>query len=372
MKQRNGEEIKAKGAKAENESVLLSHKEKKFTSDSSIETVPLEELKNKKKSSTGRKSDPELQETTVSESKLCLSETRKGKNTLSEEEKYGGSARESKKLSDCVDKEPGTRSKLLPLSLGKQSTSTKPPGKEQLGEKRLKSCRDKDTRKKDCNGQNNGEMTPMSKEDTHSPAGAQSVSKCAALRGRTEAELPKAQLGPRLPQSPGEASASDSDKEQFVCSSSGESKPEKSVEISSGKSGKSVEGTSLPRGAASYHMEGPQDPEVLHNCLLLQLKQKKVIIAPIIWGGCCSVFKVISVTHDRHQNMSPHSRNSKWGLGRCGMVSNSAFVQTGCNKQTQTNNFNGSRIFCLWGCSVLTHLRLCLSFYPENNLHKME
>ncbi|KAL9867848.1 transcription termination factor 2 isoform 2-T2 [Geothlypis trichas] len=281
MKQRNGEEIKAKGAKAENESVLLSHKEKKFTSDSSIETVPLEELKNKKKSSTGRKSDPELQETTVSESKLCLSETRKGKNTLSEEEKYGGSARESKKLSDCVDKEPGTRSKLLPLSLGKQSTSTKPPGKEQLGEKRLKSCRDKDTRKKDCNGQNNGEMTPMSKEDTHSPAGAQSVSKCAALRGRTEAELPKAQLGPRLPQSPGEASASDSDKEQFVCSSSGESKPEKSVEISSGKSGKSVEGTSLPRGAASYHMEGPQDPEVLHNCLLLQLKQKKSTLATV-------------------------------------------------------------------------------------------
>ncbi|NWR22357.1 TTF2 factor, partial [Emberiza fucata] len=281
MKQRNGEEIKAKGAEAENESVLVSHKEKKLTSDSSIETVHLEKLKNKKKSSTGSKSDPELQETTVSESKLCLSETRKGKNTLSEEEKYGGSARESKKPSDCVDKEPGTRSKLLPLSLGKQSTSTKPPGEEQLGEKSLKSCRDKDTRKKDCNGQKNGEMTPMPKEDAPSPAGAQSASECAALRGRAEAELPKAQLGPGLPQSPGEASASDSDKEQFVCSSSGKNKPEKSVEIPSGKSRKSVQGTPLPGTAASYHTEGPQDPKVLHSSLLLQLKQKKSTLATV-------------------------------------------------------------------------------------------
>ncbi|XP_026653268.2 transcription termination factor 2 isoform X2 [Zonotrichia albicollis] len=281
MKQRNGEEIKTKGAKAENESVLVSHKEKKLTSESSIETVPLEELKNQNKSSTGSKSDPELQETTVSESKLCLSETRKGKNTLSEEEKYGGSARESKKPSDCVEKEPGTRSKFLPLSLGKQSTSTKPPGKEQLGEKSLKSCRDKDTRKKDCNGQNNGEMIPMSKEYAPSPAGVQSASECAALRGRAEAELPKAQLRPGLPQSPGEASASDSDKEEFVCSSSGESKPEKSVEIPSGKSGKSVQGTPLPGAAASYHMEGPQDLKVLHNRLLLELKQKKSTLATV-------------------------------------------------------------------------------------------
>nr|XP_026653268.1 transcription termination factor 2 isoform X2 [Zonotrichia albicollis] len=281
MKQRNGEEIKTKGAKAENESVLVSHKEKKLTSESSIETVPLEELKNQNKSSTGSKSDPELQETTVSESKLCLSETRKGKNTLSEEEKYGGSARESKKPSDCVEKEPGTRSKFLPLSLGKQSTSTKPPGKEQLGEKSLKSCRDKDTRKKDCNGQNNGEMIPVSKEYAPSPAGVQSASECAALRGRAEAELPKAQLRPGLPQSPGEASASDSDKEEFVCSSLGESKPEKSVEIPSGKSGKSVQGTPLPGAAASYHMEGPQDLKVLHNRLLLELKQKKSTLATV-------------------------------------------------------------------------------------------
>ncbi|NXT11756.1 TTF2 factor, partial [Prunella fulvescens] len=278
-KQINGEEIKAKGAKAENESVLVSHKEKKSTSDSSTETVPLEELTNKKKSSTGSKSDPELQEATVSESKFCLSETRKGENTLSEEEKYGG--RESKKPSDCVDKEPGTRSKLFPLSLGKQSTSAKPPGGEQLGEKILKSCRDKETREQDSTGQKNGEMTAVSKEDAPSPAGAESASQCAALRGGAEAELPKAQLGPGLPQPPAEASGSDSDEVQFVCSSSGKSKPEKSVEIPSGKSGKSVQGTPLPGAAASRHMEGPQNPKELHNHLLVQLKQKKSTLATV-------------------------------------------------------------------------------------------
>ncbi|XP_039573944.1 transcription termination factor 2 isoform X2 [Passer montanus] len=277
MKQRNGEEVKAKGGKAENESVLVSHKEKKSPSDSSIETVPLEELK--KKSSTGSKSDPELQETTVSESKLCCSETRKGENTLSEEEKDGGSGKESKKPSDCVDKEPGTRSKLFPLSLGKQGTSTKPPVEEKLGEKILGSCRDRETREKDCTGQKNGEMTLVSKEDAPSPAGVQSASRCAALRGGAEAELPKAQLRPGLPQPPGEASGSDSDEEQFVCS--GENEPEKSVEIPSGKSGKSVQGTPLPGAAASHHMEGPQDPKVLHNHLLLQLKQKKSTLATV-------------------------------------------------------------------------------------------
>uniref|UniRef100_A0A8C3XZ43 Transcription termination factor 2 n=1 Tax=Catharus ustulatus TaxID=91951 RepID=A0A8C3XZ43_CATUS len=269
MMERKGEESKEKGTKAENESVLVSHKEKKSTSDSSMETVPLEELKNKKKTSTGSKSDPELQETT----------TRKGKNTLSEEEKYGGSGRESKKPSDSVGKEPGARSKLLPLSLQKQSTSTKPPGEEQLGEKSLKSCRDKETREKDCTGEKNDEMKPVSKEDAPSPAGAQSTSQCAALRGG--AELLKAQLGPGLPQPPGEASGSDSDEVQFVCSSSGKSKPEKSVEIPSGKSGKNVQGTSLPGAAASHHMEGPQDPKVLHNHLAVQLKQKKSTLATV-------------------------------------------------------------------------------------------
>ncbi|NXC96161.1 TTF2 factor, partial [Certhia familiaris] len=280
-KQRNGEESKAKGVKAEDEIVLVSHKEKKSTSNSSIETVPPEELKNKKKPSTGSKSDPELQETTVSESKLCLSETRKGKNILSEEEKYGGSGRESKKPSDCVDKEPGARSKLSLLSLGKQSASTKPPAEEHLGEKNLKSCRDKETGEKDCIGQKNGEIKPASKEEAPSPAGAQSASQSAALRGGAEAELPEAQLGPGLPKPPGEASGSDSDEVYFVCFSSGKSKPEKSVEIPSGKSGKSVQGTSLPGAAASHHMEGPQDPQVLHNHLVVQLKQKKTTLATV-------------------------------------------------------------------------------------------
>lgn len=290
MKQKKGEESKAKGFKAENESVLVSHKEEKSTSDSSTETVPLEELKNKKKPSTGSKSDPELQETTVSESKFCLFETKKGKNMLSEEERYSGSSRESKKPSDCVDKEPGTRSKLLPLSLGKQSTSTKIPGKEQLEEKSFKSCRDKETREKDCAGQKKGEIKSVSQEDAPSPAGAQSASQCAAPRGGAEAELPTAQLGPGLPQPPGEASGSDTDEVQFVCSSSGKSKPEKSVEIPSGKSGKSVQGTSLPGAAASDHVEGPQDPKVLHNHLVVQLKQKKVLYCTYYLGGFIVLF----------------------------------------------------------------------------------
>uniref|UniRef100_A0A8C5U7M2 Transcription termination factor 2 n=1 Tax=Malurus cyaneus samueli TaxID=2593467 RepID=A0A8C5U7M2_9PASS len=264
MKQGNGEESKAKGVKAENKSVQLSHKEKESTSDSSTDT---EGLKTKKKSSTGSKSDPELQDTAVSESKFGLSETRKGENTLSEEEKCG---RESKKPSECVDKEPDPRSKLLPLSLGKQSINTKPPVQEQLGEKSFKNC----------TGQKNGEMQVMSKDVT-CPAGAQSASQCPALRGGAEAELPKTQIGPGLPQSAGEGSGSDSDKVQFVSSSSGKSKPEKSDEIPSGKSGKNVQKTSLPGAAASHHMEGPQDPKMLHNHLVVQLKQKKTTLATV-------------------------------------------------------------------------------------------
>ncbi|NWT89772.1 TTF2 factor, partial [Lanius ludovicianus] len=274
MKQGNREESKAEGVKAENKRVLVSHEEKKSTSDSSTETEPLEELKNKP--STGSKSDSEFQETTVSESKLGLSETRKGKNTLSEEEKYGGS--ESKKPSERVDKEPGARSKLLPLSVGKQSTSTKPPVEGQLGDKSLKSCGDQETREKDCTGQKNSGIKPVSKEDSPSPTGAQSASQCAALRGGAQAELPRAQLRPRFP---GEASGSDSDEVQFLCSSSGKSKPEKSVEIPSEKSGKSVQGTSLPGAAASRHMEEPKDPKVLHNHLVVQLKQKKSTLATV-------------------------------------------------------------------------------------------
>ncbi|NWV80606.1 TTF2 factor, partial [Dasyornis broadbenti] len=279
MKQGNGEESKAKEVKAENESVLASHKEKKSISDSSMDKEPLEGLKTKKNPSTGSTSDRELQETTVSESKLGLSETRKGKNTLSEEGKYGGSGRDSKKPSECVDKERGARSKFLPLNVGKQSTGTKPPAQEQLGEKSLKSCGDKETREEDCTVQKNGEMKVMSKEDAPFPEGAQSESQHPALRGGAEAELPKTQVGPGLPQPAGEASGSDSDEVQFVCSSSGKTKPEKSVEISSGKS--SVQKTSLPGAAVSHHMEGPQDPKVLHNHLVVQLKQKKSTLATV-------------------------------------------------------------------------------------------
>lgn len=109
IKQGNGEESKAKGVKAEKESVLLSHKEMKSTSDSSIEKEPLEGLKTKKKQSMGNRSDPELKESTVSESKLGLLDTWKEKNTLWAEEKYGGCDGESKKSSECVEKEPGGR-----------------------------------------------------------------------------------------------------------------------------------------------------------------------------------------------------------------------------------------------------------------------
>ncbi|NXY22746.1 TTF2 factor, partial [Atrichornis clamosus] len=280
MTQGNREESKAKGVKAEKESVLVSHKEKKLTSDSSTEIEPLEGLKTKKKPSTGSKSDPELQGTKVSESKLGLSETRKGKNTLSEEEKYDGSGIQ-KKPSECVDKEPGARSKLFPLSLGKQSTSTKPPEEVQLGEKSLKSCGNKETREKDCTGQKNGEMKPVSTADAISPAGAQLASQCAALRGGAEAVLPETKTRPGLPQAAGEASSSHSDQVQFVYASSGKSKPEKSDEIPSGKPGKSVQETSLPGAAALHHVEGSQDPNVLHNHLLVQLKQKKSTLATV-------------------------------------------------------------------------------------------
>ncbi|NXM66452.1 TTF2 factor, partial [Serilophus lunatus] len=267
------EESKGKGLKAEKESVLVSRKEKKSTSDSSIETEPLEGLKTKKKPSTGSTSDPELQETTVSESKLDFPEIRKGKNIIWEEEKYGGSGRESKKSSE----EPGARSKLFPLSLGKQNTSTKPSEEKQVGEKSLKICRDTEMRKKDYTGQKKGEMKPLSKEDAISPAAPPAL-QCAALTG---AGLPKTHTGPGLQQPAGEASGSHSDEVQFVYPSSGKNKPEKSVEVPSGKSGKSVQDTSLPGAAASHHVEAPQERKQLHNHLVVQLKQKKSTLATV-------------------------------------------------------------------------------------------
>nr|XP_009937790.1 PREDICTED: transcription termination factor 2 [Opisthocomus hoazin] len=284
IKQGDREESKAKEVKSEKESVLVSCKEKKSTSGSSIEKELLEGLKNRKKQSVQNRSDPELKESTVSESKLGLSETWRGKNTLWEEEKYGGSGKESKNSSECVEKEPGGRSKLFPLSLEKQSTSTKPPEEEQPREESLKSCGDKETREKECSGQKNGETKPMSKEDAIFPA--HSALECAAWKGGAEAALPKTQirLGPGQPAD--EASGNGSDEAGFVYSSLGRSKPEKSVEglqsseIPSGKS-KSVQETSLPGAAASHHVEGPQDPKALHNRLVVQLKQKKSTLATV-------------------------------------------------------------------------------------------
>ncbi|NXX21459.1 TTF2 factor, partial [Podargus strigoides] len=287
IKQGNGDESKAKEVKAEKEGILVSHKEKKSTSDFSIEKEPLEGLKTKKKQSTGNKSDPEPKESTVSEFKLDLSETRKGKNSLSEEEKYSGSGRESKKSSESVEKEPGGRSKLFPLSLGKPSTSTKPPEEEQLGEKNLKSCGDKETGEKECTGQKNGEMKGMPEENVISPAVPQSVLHHAALKGGAQAVLPKTQVRPGLGQPADEISGRDSDEAGFASSSSGKSKPEKSVEglqsreIPSGKSGKSMQAIPLPGATASHHVEGPQDPKLLHNHLVVQLKQKKSTLATV-------------------------------------------------------------------------------------------
>ncbi|KAM6419642.1 transcription termination factor 2 [Pluvialis apricaria] len=287
IKEENGEESKAKGVKAEKESMLVPHKEMKSTSDSSIEKEPLERLKMKKKQSTGSQSGPELKESTVSESKLGLSETLKGKNTFWEEEKYGGSGRESKKSSECVEKEPGGRSKLFPLSLGKQSTSAKPPEEEQLGEKSLKSCGDKETREKVYTGQKKGETKLMSKEDAISPAVPQPALQHAALKEGAEAALPKTQFKPALGQPADEVSGSDTDQVGFAFSSLGKNKPEASAEglqsreIPSGKSGKSIQGTSLPGAAASHHVEGPQDPKALYNHLVVQLKQKKSTLATV-------------------------------------------------------------------------------------------
>ncbi|KAM6438732.1 transcription termination factor 2 [Rhynochetos jubatus] len=284
IKEGNGEENKAEGVK---ESMLVSHKEKKSSTDASIGKEPLEGLENKMEQSMGNRSDPELEESTLSGSKLGLPKTWKGKKpTLWEEEKYGGSGRESKKSSECVEEEPCGRSKLFPQSLGKQSTSTKTPEGEQLGEKSLKSHGDKEASKKECVGGKNGEMKPTSKEDAISPAGPQPALERAALKGGAEAVPPKTHIRPGLGQ-PAEVSGSDSDEIGFVYSSSGKSKPEKSVdglqsrEILAGKSGKSVQGTALPGDAATHPVEGPQDPKALHNHLVVQLKQKKSTLATV-------------------------------------------------------------------------------------------
>ncbi|XP_035749923.1 transcription termination factor 2 [Egretta garzetta] len=285
IKQGSGEEGKAKGEKAVKEKLLVSHKEKKSTSDSSVEEEHLEGLKTEEKQSTGNRSDPELKESTASESKLGLSETWKGKNTLWEQEKYRGNVGESKKSSECVEKEPDGRSKLFPLSLGKQSTSAKLQEEEQLKEKSLKSCGDKEIGENEYIGGKHGEMKPTSKEDAISPAVPQSALQHASQKGGAEAAPAETQIRPGLGQPADEVS--DGDEVGFAHCSSGKSKPEKSVEalhsreIPSGKSGKSMQGTSLPGAAASHQVEGPQDPKALRNHLVVQLKQKKSTLATV-------------------------------------------------------------------------------------------
>ncbi|XP_053912192.1 transcription termination factor 2 isoform X2 [Cuculus canorus] len=282
IKQGNGEESRAKGVKAEKESMLASHKEKKSIPASSIEKEPLEGLKTKNKQSTGNKTDPVFKDSTVPGSKLGISENCKGKNTLWEKEKYGGSGRESKKSSECVEKEPGGSSKLFPLSLGKQSASTKPAEDEQLGGKSLNSCEDKETRKKEYVGGKNGEVKLMSKEDMISPVAGKDAFQHPAQKGGGVAAPSRTQIRPELGQAAGAVSGRDTDGVGFVYTSSGKSEPEESVEdlqsreILAGKSG-----TSLPGAAASHHVEGLQDPKALYNHLVVQLRQKKSVLATV-------------------------------------------------------------------------------------------
>ncbi|XP_035396429.1 transcription termination factor 2 isoform X1 [Cygnus atratus] len=284
IKQGNGEESKGKGVDVEKDSVVVSHEEKKSTSDSSTEREHLEGLKTEKKQSKGNSSDPELKESTVSESKLTLPEAWKGKNTYRDEVNHGGSGKESKKSPEYVEKEPSGRSELLPVGLGKQSTSTKLPEKEQLGEESLKSCGDKETTQKEYIGKN-GEMKPLSKENAISSIVPQVASQHALLKQGGDAAASKTQIRPGLEQPADEVPASH--EVVLVYSSSGKNEPEKSVEalqpreVLAGASGKSMQETSLPGAAASLHMEGHQDSKALRNHLEVQLRQKKNTLATV-------------------------------------------------------------------------------------------
>ncbi|XP_031468980.1 transcription termination factor 2 isoform X2 [Phasianus colchicus] len=285
IKQGSGEESKARGVEAEKDNVVESHKEKKPTSGSSTEKEHLEGLKTEKQSK-GCRSDPELKGNTISESKLCLSETWKGENTHQDKEKCGGSGRESKK-SECVEKEPGGRSELFPVSFEKQSTSCKSPEKEKFRDKSLKNCGDRETRVKECIGGKNGEMKPVPKENTTSTTVPKEASQHALPKQGAEAAPSKTQVRPSLEQPADEVSDSDSDEVVLVYSSSDESEPEKSVKdlqprgVPAGTSGKSTQEASLLGAAASLHMEGPRDPEALRNHLEIQLRQKKNTLATV-------------------------------------------------------------------------------------------
>ncbi|KAM6292765.1 transcription termination factor 2 [Porphyrio hochstetteri] len=274
IKQGNREESKEKGVKAEKESVLVSHKEKKSTS---TEKEPLEGLRTEKKPSTGNTSHPEFKESTVYAPKLGPSEAWKGKNTLLEEEKHGGSE-VFKKSFECMGKEPGGRSKVFQPALGEKSTSTKPL---QLREEGLKSCEGKEIREKEYIGGKTGETEQIS------PAVPHSVLHHPAPKGQAEAAPPETQNGPELGARALKVSGSDTGEVRCGNSSAGKSEPEKSVgglqlrEIPAGKSGKTIQGTSLPEAAASHHVEGPQDPKALYNHLVSQLKQKKSTLARV-------------------------------------------------------------------------------------------
>ncbi|XP_031412074.1 transcription termination factor 2 [Meleagris gallopavo] len=285
IKQGSGEESKAKGVEAEKDNVVESHKEKKSTSGSSTEKEHPEGLKTEKQSK-GCRSDPEFKGNTISESKLCLSETWKGENTHEDKEKYEGSGRESNK-SECVEKEPGGRSELFPISFEKQSTNSKSLEKEKFRDKSLKNCGDKETRVKECIGGKSGEMKPIPKENTTSTTVPQAASQRALPKQGAEAAPSKTQVRPGLEQPADEVSDSDSDEVVLVYSSSDESEPEKSVKglqprgVPAGTSGKSTQETSLLGAAASLHMEGPRDPEALRNHLEIQLRQKKNTLATV-------------------------------------------------------------------------------------------
>ncbi|POI31288.1 hypothetical protein CIB84_004961 [Bambusicola thoracicus] len=286
IKQGSGEESKVKGVEAEKDNMMESHKEKKSASGSSTEKEDLEGLKTVKKQSKECRSDPELKESAVSESKLCLSETWKGKNTHQDKEKYGGSVRESKK-SEHVEKEPGGRSELFPVSFEKQSTSSKSPEKEQLTDNSLKNCGGTETREKECIGEKNGEMKPIPKENMTSTTVPQAASQHALLKQGAGAAPSKTEVRPSLEKPADEVSDSGCDKVVLVYSSSNEGEPKKSVEglqprvAPAGTSGKSTQETSLLRAAASLHMEGPRDPKALRNHLEIQLRQKKSTLAMV-------------------------------------------------------------------------------------------
>ncbi|XP_042666509.1 transcription termination factor 2 [Centrocercus urophasianus] len=284
IKQGSGEESKAKGVEVEKGDVVESHKEKS-TSGSSTEKEHPEELKTEKQSK-GCRSDSELKGNTISESKLCLSETWKGENTHQDKEKYGGSGKESNK-SERVEEEPGGRSELFPVSFEKQSTNSKSPEKEKFTDKSLKNCGDRETRVKECIGGKNGEMKPIPKENMTSTTVPQAASQCTLPKQGAGTAPSKTQVRPSLEQPADEVSDSDSDEVVLVYSSSNESEPEKSVKglqprgVPAETSEKSTQETSLLGAAASLHMEGLRDPEALRNHLEIQLRQKKNTLATV-------------------------------------------------------------------------------------------